>query len=73
MNISSVIMNTSINSFHEKKININMINTALFIRDVIQLKCTLHMVWNLEGLFSRENTNTHTHINTKFMFFCDSQ
>ena len=62
-------MNTSINSFHEKKnLNINMINAASFVRDVIQLKCTLYIVivWNLEGLFPGEK---RTHINTKPMFF----
>ena len=52
--------------------NINMINTALFIRDAIGLKCTLYIVivWNLEGLFPGEK---RTHINTKAMFLCDSQ
>jgi hypothetical protein len=67
MNISSVIMNTSINSFHGKKMNINMINAASFVRDVIQLKCTLYIVivWNLEGLFLGDK---RTHINTKPVF-----
>jgi hypothetical protein len=68
----SVIMNTYSNSFYEK-MNINMINAASFVRDVIQLKliCTLYIVilWNLEGSFPRKK---RTHINTKPMFFCDS-
>jgi hypothetical protein len=49
-----------------------MINAASLVRDVIQLKCTLYIViaWNLEGLFAGEK---RTHINTKPMFFSDSQ
>jgi hypothetical protein len=64
MNICLVIMNTSINpSMRKTELNINMINAASFVRDVIQLKCTLHIVrhivWNLEGLFP-EKKHTHT-------------
>ena len=48
------------------------INAASFVRDVIQLKCTRYIVivLNLERLFPGEK---RTHINTKPMFFCDSQ
>jgi hypothetical protein len=72
MNISSVIMNTSINSLHEKKKMIrNMINAAWFVRGVIGLKCTLYIVkvWNLEGLFPGRETHTHKHKTHVFLGF----
>jgi hypothetical protein len=48
-----------------KKMNINIINAASLVRDVIQLKCTVTLyiviVRNLEGLFPGEK---RTHIFT---------
>ena len=63
MNISSAIMNTSSNSFHERKKNEHKHDKC----SVIQLKCTL-IIWNIEGIFS---TNKHkTHVFLGFTITC---
>jgi hypothetical protein len=72
MNISSVIMNTSINYFREKKNEHQHNKYSIVYKECYRYSIEMYTSYGLEsrGIIFK---GKHTHINIKPTFFCDSQ